>query len=62
MSVSTQVPTTPARARFAQLIRKLGPTMGKSADNPFFKSKYLPLPQMLLELRPFLDEADLVLY
>jgi hypothetical protein len=53
--------TETAFSRFAAALREIGPTLGKTADNPFFKSKYLPLPVLLTEVRPILDKHHLVL-
>lgn len=35
--------------------------VGKSADNPFFKSKYAPLPEVRAALQPLLASCDLAL-
>lgn len=42
--------------RFAACLDEIGPTLGKTADNPFFKSKYIPLPELLEKVVPILRQ------
>lgn len=42
------------------MIQSKIPAMRKSADNPFFNSKYTPLPDIVEALKPILDEAGVV--
>lgn len=43
-------------------IQAMGLSFQKTADNPFFKSKYTPLEDILKKLNPILDKEGLIIY